>query len=258
MSVSGEHAVPTQTHEGRVAVITGAAGGFGRAFCLGLAERGADIVAVDIEDSSETVELVEKLGRKAIGVVADIADPAAVADLGDRIRSAFGRCDILINNAGIYPNRPFDEMDYEFWRRIQAVNLDSQFLMAKAVVDLMKVNEWGRIINLTSNSIVLAVPGVTHYLASKMGVIGFTRGLATDLAGFGITVNAVGPTLTQSQAWDARGLPPVVIEATIQKQAIKRRGQTDDVVGIIAFLSSDDAAFITGQTIMADGGLARL
>jgi NAD(P)-dependent dehydrogenase (short-subunit alcohol dehydrogenase family) len=239
-------------------VITGAAGGFGQAFAVGLAERGADIVAVDLQDSAETVARVESLGRKALALVADITDPAAVAEVGARIQSTFGRCDILVNNAGIYPNRPFDDMDFEFWRHVQAVNLDSQFLMAKAVVPLMKENEWGRIINLTSNSIVLAVAGVSHYLASKMGIIGFTRGLASDLAGFGITVNAVGPTLTPSQAWDARGLPAVVVEATIQKQAIKRAGTTEDVVGIVAFLSSDDAAFITGQTMMADGGLARM
>jgi 3-oxoacyl-[acyl-carrier protein] reductase len=246
------------THEGRVAAITGATGGFGRAFCIGLAERGATIAAVDIQDSSETVACIDEIGGKAVAIEADITDPAAVAVVGERIRSQFGRCDILINNAGIYPNRPFDDMDYELWRKVQAVNLDSQFLMTKAVVDLMKENNWGRIINVTSNSIVLAVPGVTHYLASKMGVIGFTRGLATDLAGYGITVNAVGPTLTSSQAWDARGLPAAVVDATIAKQAIKRPGQTSDVVGIIAFLSSDDAAFITGQTVMADGGLARL
>jgi NAD(P)-dependent dehydrogenase (short-subunit alcohol dehydrogenase family) len=250
--------VTAQTHEGRVAVITGATGGFGQAFAVGLAERGADIVAVDLQDSAETVARVESLGRRALALVADIADPAAVAEVGARIQSTFGRCDILLNNAGIYPNRPFDDMDFEFWRHVQAVNLDSQFLMAKAVVPLMKENEWGRIINLTSNSIVLAVAGVSHYLASKMGIIGFTRGLASDLAGFGITVNAVGPTLTPSQAWDARGLPAVVVEATIQKQAIKRAGTTEDVVGIVAFLSSDDAAFITGQTMMADGGLARM
>jgi NAD(P)-dependent dehydrogenase (short-subunit alcohol dehydrogenase family) len=239
-------------------VVTGAAGGFGRAFCLGLAERGAAIVAVDINDSSETVALVEKLGGKAIAVLADITDPTVVAGIGETLRTQFGRCDILVNNAGIYPNRAFDDVDYKFWRKIQAVNLDSQFLMAKAVVGLMKENQWGRIINLTSNSITLAIPGVTHYLTSKMAIIGFTRGLASDLAEFGITVNAVGPTLTPSQAWDANGMPPGVLEATIQKQAIKRAGRTDDVVGIIAFLSSEDAAFITGQTIMADGGLARL
>ena len=246
------------THAGRVAVITGATGGFGRAFCLGLAQRGADIVAVDIQDSAETVELVKAAGRKAISLTADISDPAAVAETGDRIVAEFGRCDILVNNAGIYPNRAFDDVDFDFWRRVQSVNLDSQFLMAKAVVDLMKQNGWGRIVNITSNSIGLAAPGVAHYLASKMGIIGFTRGLATDLAGFGITVNAVGPTLTASQAWDSRGLPAPLLEATIARQAIKRSGEVGDVVGTVAFLTSDDAAFVTGQTIMADGGLARL
>jgi NAD(P)-dependent dehydrogenase (short-subunit alcohol dehydrogenase family) len=247
-----------QTHEGRVAVVTGATGGFGRAFAVGLAARGADVVAVDLQDSAETVAEIESLGRTAISISADISDPDAVASIGDEIRSQFGRCDILVNNAGIYPNRPFDDLDYELWRKVQSVNLDSQFLMSKAVVELMKSNSWGRIVNLTSNSIVLAAPGVSAYLASKMGIIGFTRGLATDLAGFGITVNAVGPTLTPSQAWAARGLPPALVEITVQKQAIKRPGQTDDVVGIVAFLTSEEAAFITGQTMMADGGLARM
>lgn len=246
------------THTGRVAVVTGATGGFGRAFCVGLAERGASIVAVDIQGSSETVRQIEELGGTAISIVADITDPGIVAGIGERIRGEFGRCDILINNAGIYPNASFDDLDYELWRRVQSVNLDSQFLMAKAVVGLMKENSWGRIVNLTSNSIVLAAPGVTHYLASKMGVIGFTRGLANDLAGFGITVNAVGPTLTPSQAWDERGLPDFLVQAVVQKQAIKRPGTTDDMVGIVGFLTSDDAAFVTGQTMMADGGLARM
>ncbi len=244
------------THDGRVAVVTGAAGGFGRAFCVSLAERGAVVVAVDIKDSSETVAIVEEAGGTGIALTVDITDPEVVAAAGEMIRDRFGRCDILVNNAGIYPNKHFDDMDYEFWRTIQTVNLDSQFLMAKAVVGLMKEGGWGRIVNLTSNSIGLAAPGVSHYLASKMGIIGFTRGLATDLAGFGITVNAVGPTLTPSQAWDARGLPPALLEATVQRQAIKRPGETGDVVGVVAFLTSDDAAFITGQTIMADGGLA--
>jgi NAD(P)-dependent dehydrogenase (short-subunit alcohol dehydrogenase family) len=250
-----------QTHQGRVAVVTGSAGGFGQAFCVELAERGADIVAVDIQDSTETVELVTGLGRQALALSVDISDPSVVAGVGGvggEIRSRFGRCDILVNNAGIYPNRSFDDADFEFWRMVQATNLDSQFLMTKAVVDLMKERSWGRIVNITSNSIGLAAPGVSHYLASKMGIIGFTRGLATDLAGFGITVNAVGPTLTPSQAWNARGLPTALVDATVAKQAIKRPGQVQDVVGTVAFLTSDDAAFVTGQTIMADGGLARL
>ncbi len=246
------------THEGRVAVITGAARGFGSAFCIGLAERGADIVAVDIDDCAETVARVEKLGRRAFALSVDITDPVAVAATGDQIRREFGRCDILINNAGSYPSRAFDDIDYEFWRKVQTLNLDSQFLMAKAVVGMMKENGWGRIINLTSNSIVLAVPGVTPYLASKMGIIGFTRGLASDLAGFGITVNAVGPTATATPGMKSKALPPAALEAVVQKQAIKRPGEVEDIVGTVAFLSSDDAAFVTGQTIMADGGLARI
>jgi 3-oxoacyl-[acyl-carrier protein] reductase len=248
-----------RTHVGRVAVVTGATGGFGQAFCVDLAERGADIVAVDIQDSGETVELVEKLGRKILPIVADITDPAATAEIGEEIRSEFGRCDILINNAGIYPHLHFDDVDYEVWRRTLAVNVDALFLVTKTVVDLMKDNRWGRIVNITSDHISQSAPAATHFLASKMSLIGFTRGLANDLASYGITVNAVGPGVTPNQATAAiGGLPPRVVEATVAMQAIKRPGRTQDVVGVVAFLSSDDAAFITGQTIMADGGLARL
>jgi NAD(P)-dependent dehydrogenase (short-subunit alcohol dehydrogenase family) len=246
------------THEGKVAVITGAANGFGKALSIGLAERGADVVAVDIVDLSDTVSQVQALGRKVIAVSADVTDQGAVADVGERVRNGFGRCDILINNAGAYPFRPFDEVDYDFWRKVLTLNLDSQFLMTKAVVGLMKENGWGRIVNITSNSIVLAVPGLSHYMASKAGVIGFTRGLATDLASFGITVNAVGPTATANEGVKTNGVDPGLIDAVVQMQAIKRPGQARDIVGTIAFLTTDDAEFVTGQTIMADGGLARI
>jgi len=247
-----------QTHEGRVAVITGAASGFGQAISVGLAARGANIVAVDVADPSETVAQIEEHGRKALVLTADVTDPDAVADIGAQVRSAFGRCDILVNNAGIYPVRPFDEVDFALWRKVHAINLDSQFLMTKAVVDLMKENGWGRIVNITSNSIVIAVPGLSHYMASKAGVIGFTRGLATDLAALGITVNAVGPTATPNAAFKADPAGPAMIEAVVAMQAIKRPGHADDIVGTVAFLTTDDAAFVTGQTIMADGGLARI
>jgi 3-oxoacyl-[acyl-carrier protein] reductase len=248
-----------KTHEGRVAVVTGATGGFGQALCVDLATRGADIVAIDIEDSAATVKTVERLNKKIISIVADIADPSATKEVGATIRSNFGRCDILINNAGIYPRLHFSDLDYGTWRRTLAVNVDSQFLMTKAVVDLMKDNNWGRIVNITTDHIAQAAPAAAHFLSSKMGVNGFTRGLATDLAGFGITVNAVGPGVTPNRATATiGGLPASVVEATVAMQAIKRPSRTNDVVGVVAFLSSGAAAFITGQTIMADGGLARL
>lgn len=245
-------------HKGRVAVITGAARGFGRAISVGLAARGADIVAVDIADCSSTAEAIQRTGRAVGTVRADVTDPAQVSELARGVRSQFGRCDILVNNAGIYPSRDFDDLEYDLWRDVMKINLDSQFLMAKAFVDLMKEQQWGRVVNITSNSLAIAIPGMTHYMASKAGIIGFTRGLATDLAAFGITVNAIGPTATPTEGTAACGLTEEMIDMVTGMQAVKRRGAPQDIVGVVSFLASDDAAFITGQTIMADGGLARL
>ncbi|SDY68635.1 SDR family NAD(P)-dependent oxidoreductase [Herbiconiux ginsengi] len=245
-----------QTHTGRVAVITGAGRGIGQALALGLAARGATVVAVDLHHPDETMSLLGEAGHTGLGLVADVSDPVQTAAVGDRIAREFGHADILVNNAGIFPFVDIDDLDYETWRRVLAVNLDSQFLMVKAVLPAMKAGRWGRIINLTSNSILSNASGISHYMASKMGNIGFSRGLANDLAPFGITVNAVGPTLTVTPG--VREVhPPEALVAFAQAQAIKRNGLPEDLVGTVAFLSSDDASFVTGQTLMADGGYAR-
>ncbi|GIF46309.1 3-oxoacyl-[acyl-carrier protein] reductase [Asanoa ferruginea] len=243
------------THPDRVAIVTGAARGIGQAIARRFGERGLTVVAVDLESPDETLALLDQ--TKAIGLTADVSDPAQTAEVGAEVIRRFGRIDILVNNAGIFPFSDIADLDYATWRRVLAVNLDSQFLMAKMVLPAMKDGGWGRIVNLTSNSIVTVTPGLSHYFASKMGIIGFTRGLANDLAPFGITVNAVGPTLTRTPGVLAhRGGKE--LEEAAHAQAIKRPGEVDDVVGVIAFLASDDAGFVTGQTIMADGGLARL
>jgi NAD(P)-dependent dehydrogenase (short-subunit alcohol dehydrogenase family) len=241
----------------KVAVVTGAAQGFGQAISVGLAQSGVDVVAVDLAAADDTVKLVQAAGVRCISLVADVSDPASTETLHALLDSEFGRCDILVNNAGIFPSVPFDEVDFALWRKVQAVNLDSQFLMVKAVLPLMKAGGWGRIVNITSNSIALVIPGLTHYMASKAGVIGFTRGLASDVAQHGITVNAVGPTATTTPG----GLIHIErahIEAVAQNQAIKRVGTAEDIVGTVLFLASDASAWVTGQTIMADGGLARV
>jgi len=139
-----------------------------------------------------------------------------------------------------------------------SVYLDGVFLMSKAFVPDMKENGWGRVINTTSNSITLPFPDLSHYMASKMGVIGFTRGLANDVASYGITVNAIGPTLTQTPGGEEYVPSEDMFEDVVDLQAVKRRGEPKDLVHSIRFLISEEADFITGQTYMIDGGLSRL
>jgi NAD(P)-dependent dehydrogenase (short-subunit alcohol dehydrogenase family) len=245
------------TSSTRVAVVTGAAQGFGQEISLGLAKTGVNVLAVDLNEAKETVKMVEDAGAQGVAVIADVSDPACTDTVASALNTEFGRCDILVNNAGIYPNVPFDDVDNTLWHDVIAVNLDSQFYMIKAVLPLMKTAGWGRIVNITSNSIGLPIPGLAHYMASKMGVIGLTRGLSADVAEFGITVNAVGPTASTTPGGLA-GIELEHIEALAQQQAIKRPGTAKDIVGTVLFLAGDSSEWVTGQTIMADGGLYRL
>ncbi|WP_410589311.1 SDR family NAD(P)-dependent oxidoreductase [Amycolatopsis sp. lyj-23] len=245
------------THADRVAVVTGAAGGFGTAISTELARRGADIIAVDLNPADKTVSAVQETGRKALALQADLTDPQQVEAITADMLGFAGHVDILVNNAGAFPFRDIWELDFAEWKRIQGINLDSQFLMAKAVMGSMRDGSWGRIVNIASNSLGLAVPDMVSYMAAKGGVIGFTRALATDLAPHGITVNAVCPTASSTPGGQAF-IGDEVLEMVAGMQAIKRVGTAADIVGTVCFLSSDDSAFVTGQTIVADGGLMRV
>ncbi|WP_410623639.1 SDR family NAD(P)-dependent oxidoreductase [Amycolatopsis sp. cmx-8-4] len=245
------------THAGRVAVVTGAAGGFGTAISTELARRGADIIAVDLNPADKTVAAVQEAGQKALALQADLTDPQQVEAITADMLGFAGHVDILVNNAGAFPFRNIWELDFAEWKRIQGINLDSQFLMAKAVMGSMRDGSWGRIVNIASNSLGLAVPDMVPYMAAKGGVIGFTRALATDLAPHGITVNAVCPTASSTPGGQTF-IGDEVLEMVAGMQAIKRVGTAADIVGAVCFLSSDDSAFVTGQTIVADGGLMRV
>jgi len=242
----------TTTHEGRVALVTGAAQGIGQAIAVALAERGAQVIATDLAPPNG---IVEKIGPAAHAFQLDVTQEEDWRSVWVKSRD-LGDVDIVVNNAGYFPNRSIDELDLPTWRKTMATNLDAQFLSAKYFLPAMRKKKWGRFIGISSNMVGLAIPGMSHYIATKMGIIGFMRGLANDVASDGITSNAVLPGLTNTLA-----IAPQSEEqkrATWEQQAIKRLGEPEDITGAILFLTSDDASFITGQAIVVDGGQYRI
>lgn len=237
------------SHDGRVAVVTGAARGIGQAIALKLASHGAKLVLVDMEEAHETATLIE---GDSLVLKGDVTSAADWDRIDQAIESHFGGTDIVVNNAGIGLARRIDELDIDLWRKTISINLESHFLSAKQFVPQMRRKGWGRFVNISSNSIGLAIPGMSHYMASKMGVIGFVRGLANDVADSGITVNAVLPALTNTR--QTQDMPEDLKRQTWQSQAIKRFAEPSDIAGAVCFLTSDDASFITGQALPVDGG----
>jgi len=250
-------------HDGKTVVISGAASGIGQASAVRLAEEGARVVIADRAKATETLARIKGAGGTASAVECDVSDPASVATLKAEVEKNGGRCDILVNNAGIYPMQAFDDITFEDWRRILSVNLDSMFLMTKAFVGGMKQRRWGRIINIASDTVSLLVPNLVHYITSKAGVVGFTRSLATEVGEHGINVNAIAPGLTRTPGTLADKTIPggmtkdALFEMMEHMQSIKRGEVATDLVGSVSFLASDDAAFITGQTLYVNGGLTR-
>jgi NAD(P)-dependent dehydrogenase (short-subunit alcohol dehydrogenase family) len=250
-------------HKDKIAVITGAANGIGQAFAKRLAEDGVHVAVVDIADGAATVNMVEAAGRKAIAMTCDVSSPDAVAALAKQVKKQFGRADIVVNCAGVFPQKAFTDMTFADWRKVISTNLDSTFLVSSAFVPGMIERKWGRIVNMASSTLGSVTTGFAHYVASKGGIVGFTRALASDLAAHGITVNAISPGLTRSPGTLARmpraGFATMEDEflSVAQLQAIKRVEAPDDLVGAVSFLTSDDSAFITGQTLNVDGGRVR-
>ncbi len=238
-------------------MVTGGAAGLGRAYAERLARDGAKVVVADLDDAADTVGAVAAGGGDAFAVRCDVSSEPAVMDLRDAVAARYSRCDILINNAGISPHMSWDELDFATWRQVMDVNLDALFLTCKAFVPLMREHGFGRIVNISSNLFGVALPGWTAYVASKGGVIGLTRALATDLGQEGITVNAVLPGLTRTPGSEALLAGTPVFEDHAATQAIKRNGVPADLEGVVSFLASEDAGWMTGQALVVDGGLLR-
>lgn len=237
---------------GKRAVVTGGANGIGQAFSRRLGAAG---VRVAIADASTTVESIKKSGGTAIALRCDQTSEADVSRLKAKVETEYGGCDILVHCAGIYPTAAFEEITFADWRRVLSVNLDSAFLLVKAFLPGMKEQHWGRIISVSSTTFHSGIGFNTHYTASKGGLIGFARSLASEVGDFGITVNTIAPGLTKTET-TINGKPGEFgwFEMIRAQQAIKRTETPEDLTGTLAFLASEDAAFITGQTIVVDGG----
>lgn len=242
-----------QNLKGRVAIVTGAARGIGQAIAVKLAAQGATVVLADLVPATETASLI---GGETLIRELDVARFDQWMDLAAVVDATFGHADIVVNNAGIYPYAAIDDVDEALWRKTMSVNLDAHFYSAKAFVPLMRRERWGRFINISSNSIGTVGLRLSHYMASKMGVIGFVRGLANDVAEYGITVNAVLPALTDTPGLS--GMAEEIKVAAWQRQAIKRLAKPEDIAGPVAFLAGEDSGFITGQALVVDGGLYKI
>jgi NAD(P)-dependent dehydrogenase (short-subunit alcohol dehydrogenase family) len=239
---------------GRVALVTGAASGIGQAIAVGLARQGATVVIGDIEDQTQTSKLIAEAGKPAVAATLDISDPSVIDQVRARVADELGRVDILVNNAAVFESATWDELSPEIWQHVMAVNLNGPMLMCKAFLPLMRGRGWGRLINVASATVAIASPVSIAYRTSKMGVIGFTRALSATLGDEGITINAVLPSLTRTAM--TQDLPAAIVDASLGRQVIHRMAEPEDIAGSVLILAAEDAGWITGQTIMANGGNA--
>lgn len=245
--------------EGRVAIVTGGGRGIGAVYCTALAAEGAKVVVSDIVDTTGTVDAIKTSGGDAIGVHCDVTSPEEITDMVSATIAAFGKIDILVNNAALFADirvKSFMEIDEDEWDRMMAINTRGLFSCAKAVVPEMKKNGYGKIVNITSSTVHKGVPMMLHYVSSKGAVIAFTRSLSREVGADGIGVNALAPGLTISEkvGEDPQWAP--LRQRNLDTRALKREQTPDDLIGTLIYLCSSDSDFVTGQTVVADGGSA--
>ncbi|MFQ5794436.1 MAG: SDR family NAD(P)-dependent oxidoreductase [Candidatus Bipolaricaulia bacterium] len=238
----------------RVVIVTGGVGELGSVIARRLVEEGAKVVLADIQDGAALEAELQKIGT-AKYVETDVGDEGSTLNMAAVTQETFGRIDVLINNAGIYTGKPFEEITLEDWRERMRVNLDGAFLCVKAVLPAMKAQQAGRIINIGSDTVWMGTPGLAHYVASKGGLLGLTRALATELGPLGIKTVWISPTL-----FDTPGTRQAFLQEhfdyVLSHTPIGKFETPEDVAGLVTFLCSDEAEFINGSAINIGGGIS--
>lgn len=252
----------TESNPQRVVVITGGGQGLGRAYAMRFGRLGHQVAVLDLnlKKACDVAAEVQSAGGKCRAIEVDVGDDQSVAAAAAKVKSLFGRADILINNAAIFSTlqmRPFEEIPLPEWDRVMQVNITGTFLMVRAFSPLMRKQGWGRIINVSSAAVTMGRPHYLHYTTSKAAIIGMTRSLARELGADGITVNALLPGATDTEIERAT-VTPAQKQAQIAMRSIPREENTEDVTGAVMFLASEDSRFVTGQSLIVDGGLAFL
>jgi NAD(P)-dependent dehydrogenase (short-subunit alcohol dehydrogenase family) len=242
--------------EGRRCLVTGAAHGLGRTFCAALAAEGGSVAGLDIGDLDATAAEVRAAGGTFAAIRADVTRPDDVAQAIAEAVKQLGGLDILVNNAGVYPLGPFEQTTYEQWRRVMSVNLDGLFLVTSAALPHLRASHAGRIVNIASAAVWLGPPGMVAYTASKAGVVGFTRALASELGATGITVNAMTPGMIPTQTAIDTGVT-ADLDRVVSGQAVPRAEQPEDLISTLLFLVDEGSSFVTGSAVNVDGGFAK-
>jgi len=237
--------------DGRVAIVTGAAQGIGKAIVDKLADEGATVVVADVNGAGARQAAPEG----GMGMQVDISKEDDVKRMVDETVGAYGKLDVLVNDAAIVPFTAWDDVDFAEWRRIMAVNLDGTFLACHYAQKPMREAGYGRIVNIVSNVVLAGTPNLAHYVASKGGIFAFTRALAREIGQYGITVNSVAPGLTETEGVMASPHKEA-FEFVQMLQCIPRRGVAADIAPAVAFLASEEAGWVTGQMLVADAGMS--
>ena len=239
----------------RTIIVTGGATGIGQAFAVGCAAQGANVVVADMNAADETVRLVEQAGGRAIAVKVDVSDDASTQAMAQAALDRFGRIDGLINNAAYFREvklTPFEEIDPAIWDRIFQVNVKGVWNCSKAVMSAMRERGSGAIVNIASVVAVAGQPGYLHYVASKGAVLSMTKGLAKECGAYGVRVNVIAPGFVITDA--TRNRPVEWQQSFLKARAISREQRPEDLVGTALYLLSDLAGFVSGQTLVVDGG----